>query len=99
MIVNCFTVRRLVGNNTDIDTLYKEFGQNLPNRCPYEGSHGLVYLCCVDVNISVKEICEKYDYECHSLYEMEIDPSKYNSAYTIYPTYRRNCDPYNLEKK
>jgi hypothetical protein len=101
MIVQCFTVTRKPENPIQIDTVYAEFGQgsnNIPKYLQYEGgSGGTTFLCCVSADIGVREICDKYNCECGTIYQLEIDDDKYNSAYTIYPTYLKDGPKFVLQ--
>lgn len=68
-----------------------ELGKNIPKYLQYEGgSGGNTYLCCVDISVDVKAICDKFAYECGTIYQIEIDDNKYNNSYTIYPTYSKD---------
>lgn len=97
ILVNCFIVSTTSKNKTQIDFLHNLFGTNIPNYLQYEGGTGLNYLCCVKNDVDVLEICNKYDYKCSYLYEMEIEENKYNNLYTIHPTYDKDGEKYKLE--
>ena len=95
MIVNCFTITAK-NNNVLIDTIYKDFGNNIPKYLQYEGGCGCTYLCCVNININVLEICEKCNYICGTIYPIEIDDNMYNNDYTINPTYSKDGEKFKL---
>jgi hypothetical protein len=113
MIVQCFTVTCKTDNPIQIDTVYAEFGQvsfgdqqltleefrsNIPKYLQYEGgSGGTTFLCCVAAGVNVSEICDKYNYECGTIYQLEMDDDKYNNAYTIYPTYMKDGPKFVLQ--
>ena len=111
MKVHCFTVTRLKENPITIDTIYEEFGKgdsvpcnlqpgNIPQYLQYEGGAmgTTTFLCCVEIEVNVQEICKKYDYECGRLYKLEIDCEMYNNGYKIHPTYSRYGLKYELRK-
>jgi hypothetical protein len=101
MLVHCFTITRTKENPITIDTVYAELSKgpdgstiNIPQYLQYEGGsfNTTTFLCCVDVLINVQEICKKYNYDCGTLYKIEIDYDTYNSGYKVYPTYCRPSD-------
>lgn len=102
MRVNCFTMKRPMNNPIDIDVLYKEFGDNIPKYNPLEGGDylGPEYLCCVDANVDIKVICDKYNYILREIYKMDIDSSKYNSNYYLHETWfgHSSVEPYYLDR-
>lgn len=70
MLVHCFTVRGLYDNPFScdssgnppifIETVYSEFGINIPKYLQYEGGCGNTYLCCDTLyQIEVEE--DKYN--------------------------------------
>lgn len=101
MFVYCFTVTRKNDNPTPINIVYEKFGNNIPKYLEYEGggSDGNTYLCCVDIRVNVKEICEEYHYECGTLYQMEIAEDMYNDSCTINPTYKKEGESYVLQSR
>ena len=92
MFVNCFTV-------TMSSTIYKiamkelskEFGKNIPKSLPFEGGTlgFITHLFCVDTNVSIAEICKKYNCVIGKPYKIEIEDSMYNNNYTIRPSYKK----------
>ena len=85
-------------NPNQIDTVYANYGKNIPKYLQYEGgSGGITFLCCVAADVDVKEICEKYNYECGTIYQVDVDGDKYNSSYTIYPTYSKDGPKFVLQ--
>jgi hypothetical protein len=98
MIVNCFTITRKIDNPHPIYVIYQEFGTEIPKYLQYEGGSGdNTYLCCVDARINVKKLCETYNYECGTLYQMEVAEDMYNNSYTIYPTYKKEGEQFVLQ--
>lgn len=92
MFVNCFTVTMSSSiYKIAITELSKEFGKNIPRFSLYEGGKMgfITNLCCVDTDVNVKQICEKYNYEMGNPTKMLIEDSMYNSNYTIYNTYNK----------
>lgn len=89
MYVYCFTIQIPVGSSVNIDTIHTEFGDNTPKYSPLEGGDylGPQYLCCVNKKIDIIGICKKYGALSKNFSLIEIDDSKYNSSYTIYPSY------------
>lgn len=85
MQVICFIIKRPLYNPININIVHKEFGTNIPKYNALEGGDylGPEYLCCVDTNVNVKSICNKYNYVLSELYKMNIDSSKYNSNYIV----------------
>ncbi len=113
MIVSCFTLNsskikknffsssKIFVDNFDniINTIYLEFGQNIPKYFKYSDNQYIKYLFCVDHNIDVITICKKYNFAINNLYEMEIEVDTYNNDYTIYPTYDSDNGSYYILKK
>ena len=100
ILVNCFTVTMPSSiYKIAIKQLSNEFGKNIPHFLPYEGGRMgfITNLCCVDANINVKEICEKYNYEMGVPTKMLIEDSMYNSNYTIYNTYNKKGPQFHLQ--
>jgi hypothetical protein len=100
MFVNCFTITLLSSiYKTGIKQLYNDFGKNIPRFSPYEGGKlgFITNLYCVDENINVEEICEKYNYKMGNPTKMLIEHSMYNSNYTIYNTYNKEGPKFRLE--
>jgi hypothetical protein len=99
--VKCFTVTvsaRIY--KTEIKQLSNEFGKNIPRFSPYEGGKMgfITSLCCVDANIDVEEICEKYNCEIGKTEKMLVQDSMYNSDYTIYDTNNKEGPPFHLRR-
>jgi hypothetical protein len=94
MLVHCFTVTRMKDNPIKFDTIYAEFGDNIPQYLQYEGgaSGTTSFLCCVEIGVNVQEICKKYNYELGTLYKIEIKNDTYNNCHKVYPTYCRPSD-------
>jgi hypothetical protein len=92
MFVNCFTIT--IPTNIfeiAIKELSKKFGDNIPKSLPFDGGmlYYITHLFCVDENVDIKEICNKYNYEIGEPYKIEIDDSMYNNNYTICISYKK----------
>lgn len=98
MLVYCFTISRLKSTTASVDENYKEFGKNIPNYLQYEGGSSCTYLCCVQKNVNIVELCEKYKYECSTIDTIDIEEHNFNNSYTIYPSYAKDGPSYHLEK-
>ena len=98
MYVYCFTVQIPVGSNADIDTIHKEFGNNIPKYLPLEDGDymGPQYLFCVNKKIDIIGICKNYGVLFKGGELLEIDSEKYNNKYTIYPSYSSKDKSYEL---
>jgi len=99
--VKCFTVTVSASiYKTAIKQLSNEFGKNIPRFSPYEGGKMgfITSLCCVDANIDVEEICEKYNCEIGKTEKMLVQDSMYNSDYTIYDTNNKEGPPFHLRR-
>ena len=56
------------------------------------------YLCCVDANIGLREICEKHNYEMGMPKKvMLIQDTMYVCNYIIYNTYNKEGLPFRLQ--
>jgi hypothetical protein len=81
-----------------VEDLSKEFGENIPKYVYYDGGYGSTVLFCVDINVDVRKICEKYNYRISDRLEIiDVESSMYNNRYSIYPNYRKDAPPYHLE--
>ena len=49
----------------------------------------ITHLFCVDENINIKEICNKFNYDIGKPYKIEIENYMYNNNYTIYNSYKK----------
>jgi hypothetical protein len=89
MYVYCFTVQIPVGSSTNIDTVHREFGDNIPKYLPLDGGNynGPQYLFCVNKKIDIIGICKKHGALIKGAELLEIDDKEYNNKYTIYPVY------------
>ena len=92
MFVNCFIVSiPSTISEIAIKELSKEFGENIPNSLPFDGGYlyYITHLFCVDENVDIKEICNKYNYEIVEPYKIEIEDYMYNNNYTICYSYKK----------
>jgi len=92
MFVNCFTIT-IPTNNFEIaiKELSKKFGDNIPKSLPFDGGmlYYITHLFCLDENVDIKEICNKYNCEIGKLYKIEIEDCMYNNNYTICNSYKK----------
>jgi hypothetical protein len=74
-----------------IQELSKKFGDNIPNSLPFDGGklYFITHLFCVDENVNITEICNKYNYEIGKPYKIEIEDYMYNNNYTIRYSYKK----------
>ena len=91
MFVNCFTIS--IPNDLNIDELYSNFGNNIPNYYKINNSE---YLFCVDININIKNICNNFKCTINNIYIMDINEYEYNNLYKIKFNYIINEYPYEL---
>ena len=92
MFVNCFTVTiPSCDSEIAMKELSKEFGDNIPKSLPFDGGflYFITHFFCVDSNVNIEEICNKYNYEMGKPYKIEIDDYMYNNNYTIYISYKK----------
>jgi hypothetical protein len=92
MFVNFFTVTipaRIF--KITIKQFSKEFGDNIPKSLPFEGGklYFITNLFCVDENINIKEICNKYKCDMGEPYRIKIEDYMYNDNYTICNSYEK----------
>ena len=92
MFVNCFTVTIPTSiYETAMKELSNEFGDNIPKSLPFDGGYlyFITHLFCVDSNVNIEEICNKYNYDIGHLYKIEIEDYMYNNNYTICNSYKK----------
>jgi hypothetical protein len=92
MFVNCFTIT--IPSNVEeiaMKELSEEFGKNIPKSLPFDGGYlyFITHLFCVDENVNIEEICNKYKYEIGEPYKIEIEDYMYNNNYTIRISYKK----------
>ena len=82
MFVHYFTVP--TAQSMAVETIYKEFGENIPIYLQCEYKDGIGYAFCVDICKDVIEICKKHNcpIDC-PLFEIEIDEKIYNNSYKV----------------
>ena len=100
MFVNCFTLTMAASiSKIAIKTISKEFGKNIPKPLPFDGGTWgfITHLFCVDVNVNIKEICKKYNYETGQLYKIEIEDGMYNNNYIICNSYKKEGPKFYLQ--
>jgi len=100
MFVNIFTVT-IPSNNYKIamNELSKEFGENIPKSLPFDGGflYFITHLFCVDTNVNIEEICNKYNYDMDKPCKIEIDDYMYNNNYALQISYKKKVIEYYLE--
>jgi hypothetical protein len=100
MLVNIFSVN-IPSNNAEIvmKELSKEFGENIPKYLPFENGYlyFITHIFCVDENINIKEICNKYNFDMDKLYKIEIEDYMYNNNYRLRISYKKKIVEYYLE--
>ena len=77
-----FFEMRILFSHPKIETIFKEFGQNIPEYLQYEGGScdGMTVVCCVDSSINAKTICLQNCVSYTKLSELEIDEMKYRNS-------------------
>jgi hypothetical protein len=78
--------------------LSKEFGENIPKYLPFDGGYlyFITHLFCVDTNVNIEEICNKYTCEMGNPYKVEIEDYMYNNSYTVQFSYKKEGPRYYL---
>ena len=92
MFVNCFTVTMPSSiSEIAMKEISKEFGENIPKSLPFEGGflYFITHVFCVDSNINIEEISNKYNYDMGKPYKIEIEDYMYNNNYTIHISYKK----------
>jgi len=100
MFVNIFSVN-IPSNIVEIaiKELSKEFGENIPKSLPYENGYlyFITHIFCVDSNVNIKEICDKYNFSMDKPYKIEIEDYMYNNNYRLRISYKKKVVEYYLE--
>jgi hypothetical protein len=104
MFVNCFTIT-IPTNILEIaiKELSKKFGDNIPKSLSFDGGmlYYITHLFCVDenvdINVDIKEICNKYNCEIGQPYKIEIEDCMYNNNYTICISYKKEGPRFYLQ--
>jgi hypothetical protein len=102
MFVNCFTVTIPSSiSKIAMKELSKKFGENIPKSLPFDGGYlyFITHLFCVDENVNIKEICNKYNYEMRNPFKIEIEDYMYNNNYTICNSYKKEGPRFYLKLK
>ena len=92
MFVNCFTVT--IPSNifeNALKELSKEFGENIPKTLPFDGGYlyFITHVFCVDANVNIEEICNKYNIQMDKPYKMEIEDYMYDNNYKVCISYKK----------
>jgi hypothetical protein len=98
MLVKCFTVTMRA--SASLKSISNEFGNNIPRSLPFEGgAMGFVtHLFCVDANVNVQDICEKYECKMGSLTTLQIEDNIYNNNYSVSYIENRKGTQFHLNK-
>ena len=100
MFVNIFSVTMPANiSKIVIEQLSKEFGENIPKSLLFEDGflYFITHIFCVDVNINIQEICNKYDCDMKTPYKIEIDDYMYNNNYKLNISHKKKVIEYYLE--
>ena len=100
MFVNCFTVT--IPTNIfeiAIKEFSKEFGDNIPKSLPLVDGflYFITHLFCIDENINLEEIGNKYNYDIGKPYKIKIEDYMYNNNYTIHINYKKEGPRFYLQ--
>jgi hypothetical protein len=84
-----FFEMRILFSHPKIETIFLEFGHNIPKYVQYEGgsNDGMTVVCCVDSSIDTKSICLENCVHYSKLHEIEIDKMLYNNSHCVYNGY------------
>ena len=77
-----FFEMRIPFSHPKIETIFHEFGQNIPEYLQYEGGSRdeMTVVCCVDSSINAKIICLQNCVSYTKLSELEIDEMMYRNS-------------------
>ena len=81
-----FFEMRILFLHPKIDTIFLDFGHNIPKYVQYEGgsNDGMTVVCCVDTSVDAKSICLQNGVTYTKLREIEIDKTMYNNSHHVY---------------
>jgi hypothetical protein len=100
MFVNIFTVTIPASNSKiSMKELSKEFGENIPKSLPFDRGYlyFITHIFCVNANVNIKEICNKYNYDIGEPYKIEIEDYMYNNNYSLHISYKKEGIEFYLE--
>ena len=81
-----FFEMRILFLHPKIQTIFLDFGDNIPEYVQYEGgsNNGMTVVCCVDISVDAKSICIQNGVDYTKLREIEIDKTMYNNSHRVY---------------
>ena len=84
-----FFEMRILFLHPKIQTIFLDFGDNIPKYMQYEGgsNDGMTVVCCVDISVDAKSICIQNGVDYTKLREIEIDKTMYNNSHRVYNNY------------
>jgi hypothetical protein len=84
-----FFEMRILFSHPKIETIFIDFGHNIPKYVQYEGgsNDGMTVVCCVDISVDAKSICLQNGVRYTKLREIEIDKTMYNNSHRVYNGY------------
>jgi hypothetical protein len=84
-----FFEMRIRFSHPKIETIFLEFGHNIPKYMQYEGgsNDGMTVVCCVDISVDAKSICLQNCLSYSKLRDIEIDKLLYNNSHCVYCGY------------
>ena len=84
-----FFEMRILFSHPKIQTIFLDFGDNIPIYVQYEGgsNDGMTVVCCVDISVDAKSICLQNGVHYTKLREIEIDKTMYNNSHRVYHGY------------
>ena len=100
MFVNCFTVTMPTNiSEIAIKELSEEFGKNIPKSLAFDRGYLYfnTYIFCLNENVNIEEICNKYNYEIGKPYKIEIEDYMYNNNYILRISYKKEGPRFYLE--
>ena len=84
-----FFEMRILFLHPKIQTIFLDFGDNIPEYVQYEGGSNkrMTVVCCVDISVDAKSICLQNGVDYTKLREIEIDKTMYNNSHRVYNGY------------
>ena len=84
-----FFEMRILFLHPKIQTIFLDFGHNIPRYVQYKGgsNDGMTVVCCVDISVDAKSICLQNGVDYTKLREIEIDKTMYNNSHRVYNGY------------
>ena len=100
MFVNIFSVTMPTNiSKIDMKEFLKEFSENIPKSLLFEDGflYFITHIFCIDANVNIEEICNKYNYDIGKPYKIEIEDYMYNNNYRLHIRYKKKIIEYYLE--